>query len=172
MKHIIYIFLLFLACCTNKTNYESATASSLAEEKIWASQLPIEQKRFVFSDGNGRKSRIGYILTNKECQYFTITPNDIQSVDSILEHFLTQEESLASMQHYFRQYIGFTMEDKRFVYINLFAYYHFSDDWYPENYYNNYFNHVIYTEHDTGNNFGFAVIDMQAKSIVRWKFKT
>lgn len=118
----------------------------------------------IFNSQEGKKANIITGYPAKEIQYFTVDSIELKSIKKCLYNFLATNDSLYTLKHYYRQYIGYKLSNKKFVYVNLFTHIQCRGESQPA------IDKTIYTENEGQCNFGHIVINIDSNEVTECEF--
>ncbi len=154
---VISIILLMLSSCDynksdNNISYDSAYFMSE------------DSRDYILA--NNAKWRNGNLFIKDDMKPFKIRDKDLPYIKACMHKILYKNRKvLLPMKLYYRQYIGYKKNNKRYVYINLFSYIKKKNNLVPD------LNNIIITENEGNYVFGYMLLDYSSGNIIRCVFK-
>lgn len=164
MKKIYIYSLLFLMLIScngkkNTNNWREMDDSNVISDNF-AKDVNEEYRDIIIGEADGERNTIIKQLPYDDIQCFAIDSTELISAKKLLNESLRNYDSIPALDNFYRQYLGFKSCDNKFVYVNLFSHYLVRGELHPA------LDKVLYSEDSGGNNFGYAIIDLNSDSIV------
>ncbi len=158
-------FLMLISCHgkKNTTNWHEMDDGNIITDNF-AKDENEEYRDIIIDAADGERNTVVKQLPYDFIQCFTIDSTELVRVKELLNKSLGNCDSIQTLDNFYRQYIGFRSCDNKFVYVNLFSHYLVRGELHPA------LEKVLYSENSGGNNFGYAIIDLNTDSIVNIHF--
>lgn len=169
MKYIYLIFLtVCLSACCNRKPKPTITIQMCDINDVWyfyAWRCATDRGRdLIFNKEQCEKSKVLSDTFVGQCLYYQIDSAEVVLAKAILRKFINDNETLPSLNNFFRQYIGVKANGKTYIYINLFTHVMVRGEYWP------WIEGELYTKDEGKNDYGFIVIDKELEAVTKYHF--
>lgn len=168
-SYLIFIFLLLgLASCNKKHNVDKGF--NMDDPNVVYDMYAGLYSYFdnhvdnIFNSQDGKKANVIKNIPAEEIQYFTVDSTELKSIKKCLYNFLATNDSLYTLKHYYRQYIGYKLGNNKFVYVNLFTHIQCRGEAQPA------IHKTVYTKNEGQCDFGHIVINLYSNEVMECEF--
>lgn len=167
--YLIFIFLILgLASCNKEQDTgrggDMDDPNFVYDMYAWEYSLFESHINKIFSSQDGKKANIIKGHPTEKIEYFTVDSTELKAIKKCLYNFLAANDSLYTLKRYYRQYIGYKLNNNKFVYVNLFTHVQFRGESTPD------LLKKIYTEDEGQCDFGHIIINLKTDEVTECEF--